>query len=68
MNRVQRGLKELSLCERLQSTLDLTKPDYDLLPIIRKEAANLTLPTSEKFAAKILAKLKRRRQLICEGV
>ena len=61
LTRRQRGLKEMRLCERLDSILDLAKPDYELLPLISEEAERSGLPRSKQLAARILMRLKRRR-------
>lgn len=61
MNNVNRGLRELRLCEKLECKLDLTRPDYELIRHIKEDAALLYIPTSEKFTARILGRIKRRR-------
>lgn len=50
-----------SLCSDLESKLDLSKPDYENVEIIREEAykRGVTLPPSRAF--KLLCRIKRKQ-------
>lgn len=50
----RRGLRELGLCRKLEGMLDLSKKDFELIPIIREEVLKVGLPNRIDFYVKIL--------------